>query len=157
MSYSDYIARIDADDDYLRSAAEFGRGIRILRQDTWEMIITFILSQQNNIPRIKGLIRTLSERYGRRRETPDKRVYYTFPEAEALSKATELYGAPDTYPGLSNRLFSEDFQTALSSGTMGEWYEEWEAGSESMFTLSVHIIDAQTSTLVLDYSLKRPL
>ena len=89
VSYSDYIARIDADDDYLRSAAEFGRGIRILRQDTWEMIITFILSQQNNIPRIKGLIRTLSERYGRRRETPDKRVYYTFPEAEALSKASE--------------------------------------------------------------------
>ena len=89
VSYSDYIARIDADDDYLRSAAEFGRGIRILRQDTWEMIITFILSQQNNIPRIKGLIRTLSERYGRRKETPDKRVYYTFPEAEALSKATE--------------------------------------------------------------------
>ena len=35
VSYSDYIARIDADDDYLRSAAEFGRGIRILRQDTW--------------------------------------------------------------------------------------------------------------------------
>ena len=89
VSYSDYIARIDADDDYLRSAAEFGRGIRILRQDTWEMIITFILSQQNNIPRIKGLIRTLSERYGRRKETPDKSVYYTFPEAEALSKATE--------------------------------------------------------------------
>lgn len=89
VSYSDYIARIDADDDYLRSAAEFGRGIRILRQDTWEMIITFILSQQNNIPRIKGLIRTLSERYGRRKETPDKRVYYTFPEAEALSKASE--------------------------------------------------------------------
>ena len=89
VSYSDYIARIDADDDYLRSAAEFGRGIRILRQDTWEMIITFILSQQNNIPRIKGLIRTLSERYGRRKETQDKRVYYTFPEAEALSKATE--------------------------------------------------------------------
>ena len=89
VSYSDYIARIDADDDYLRSAAEFGRGIRILRQDTWEMIITFILSQQNNIPRIKGLIRTLSERYGRRKEAPDKSVYYTFPEAEALSKATE--------------------------------------------------------------------
>ena len=33
------------------------------------MIVTFILSQQNNIPRIKGLIRTLGERYGERRET----------------------------------------------------------------------------------------
>ena len=47
VSYSDYIAQIDGQDDYLKSAAEFGSGIRILRQDTWEMIITFILSQQN--------------------------------------------------------------------------------------------------------------
>ncbi|MDM8211803.1 DNA-3-methyladenine glycosylase family protein [Mediterraneibacter glycyrrhizinilyticus] len=89
VSYSDYIAQIDGQDDYLKSAAEFGSGIRILRQDTWEMIITFILSQQNNIPRIKGLIRTLSERYGKRRETPDGGVYYTFPGAEELSQATE--------------------------------------------------------------------
>ena len=89
VSYSDYIDQIDAQDDYLKSAAAFGSGIRILRQDTWEMIITFILSQQNNIPRIKGLIRTLSERYGKRRETPDGKVYYTFPGAEELSQATE--------------------------------------------------------------------
>ena len=79
VSYSDYIDQIDEQDDYLKSAAEFGSGIRILRQDTWEMIITFILSQQNNIPRIKGLIRALSERYGKRRETPDGGTYYTFP------------------------------------------------------------------------------
>lgn len=89
VSYSDYIDQIDRDDDYLTGAAAFGSGIRILRQDTWEMIITFILSQQNNIPRIKGLIRTLSERYGKRRETPDGRMYYTFPRAEELSQATE--------------------------------------------------------------------
>ena len=88
-SYSDYIARIDRQDDYLKSAAEFGSGIRILRQDTWEMIITFILSQQNNIPRIKGLIRTLCEKYGERRETQDGRAYDTFPRAEELAQATE--------------------------------------------------------------------
>lgn len=45
-------------------AAEFGRGIRILRQDPWEMVITFILSGNNNIPRIKGSIEALSERFG---------------------------------------------------------------------------------------------
>ena len=88
-SYEDYIDRIDEADSYLKAAAEFGRGIRILRQDTWEMIVTFILSQQNNIPRIKGLIRALSERYGERRMTPDGGVYYTFPDAGALSRASE--------------------------------------------------------------------
>ena len=89
VSYSDYIGQIDEQDDYLKSAAEFGSGIRILRQDTWEMIITFILSQQNNIPRIKGLIRALSERYGKKCETPEGRAYYAFPCAEELSRAAE--------------------------------------------------------------------
>ena len=89
VSYSDYIGQIDEQDDYLKSAAVFGGGIRILRQDTWEMIITFILSQQNNIPRIKGLIRALSERYGKKCETPEGRAYYAFPCAEELSRAAE--------------------------------------------------------------------
>ena len=89
VSYSDYIGQIDEQDDYLKNAAAFGGGIRILRQDTWEMIITFILSQQNNIPRIKGLIRALSERYGKKCETPEGRAYYAFPCAEELSRAAE--------------------------------------------------------------------
>ena len=59
-SYEEYLAGIDPKDEYLRTAAWFGSGIRILRQDVWEMIITFILSQQNNIPRIKGLIQAVS-------------------------------------------------------------------------------------------------
>ena len=53
------------------------------------MIITFILSQQNNIPRIKGLIRALSERYGKRKVTDEGRVYYTFPGVESLAAASE--------------------------------------------------------------------
>lgn len=87
--YGTYLSRIDQGDDYLRRAAEFGSGIRILCQDVWEMIITFIVSQQNNISRIKGLIRTLGEQYGEKRETPDGKVYYTFPGAESLAHATE--------------------------------------------------------------------
>ena len=47
-SYSGYIGKIDGQDAYLKEAAAFGSGIRILRQDIWEMIVTFILSQQNN-------------------------------------------------------------------------------------------------------------
>lgn len=87
--YGDHIARIADEDEYLKEAARFGSGIRILRQDIWEMIITFILSQQNNIPRIKGLIRSLSERYGKRKETPEGRVFYTFPDVESLARAKE--------------------------------------------------------------------
>ena len=61
--YADYLSLIK-DDEYLKRAAGFGSGIRILQQDLWEMIVTFILSQQSNIPRIKSMIQRISEWYG---------------------------------------------------------------------------------------------
>lgn len=88
-SYEMFQSLIDTEDVYLKKAAEFGRGIRILRQDTWEMIITFIISQQNNIPRIKNLINTLCREYGETEKFPDGKEYHAFPEPSALAKASE--------------------------------------------------------------------
>ena len=59
-------------DDYLSRAAAFGSGIRILNQDLWEMIITFIISQQKTIPAIRALVEALSERYGTRYKIPSE-------------------------------------------------------------------------------------
>ena len=47
---------MEGNDNFLKTAYEFGNGIRILRQDLWEVIISFIISQNNNIPRIKKSI-----------------------------------------------------------------------------------------------------
>ena len=59
-SYSDIRSRIDKKkDSYLFAASEYGRGIRILRQDPWEMLISFIISQRKNIPAIKASIEKL--------------------------------------------------------------------------------------------------
>lgn len=52
------------DDRFLREAAEYGRGIRILRQDPWEMLITFILSQRKSIPAIRAAVEALCKTYG---------------------------------------------------------------------------------------------
>ena len=49
---------MESNDDFLKAAYQFGSGIRILRQDLWEVIISFIISQNNNIPRIKKSIRS---------------------------------------------------------------------------------------------------
>lgn len=49
---------------YLHEAEKAARGIRILKQDLWEVILSFIISQNNNIPRIKGNIEKLCERFG---------------------------------------------------------------------------------------------
>lgn len=62
--YGKIINMIDPKDDYLVKAASYGSGIRILRQDLWEMIISFIVSQQNNIVRIRKCIENLCEKYG---------------------------------------------------------------------------------------------
>lgn len=74
-------------DDYLKQSIEFGNGIRILNQDLWETIISFIISANNNIPRIKGIIERISKKYGKKIEWSGKE-YYTFPTCEQLSDAT---------------------------------------------------------------------
>ena len=51
-------------DDNLKKSIEYGEGIRILNQDLWETIISFIISANNNIPRIKKIIDRISENYG---------------------------------------------------------------------------------------------
>ena len=62
--YQAVIASIDRENTYLKAAAMSGTGIRILRQDPWEMIITFVISQQKTIPNIRQLVEALSSRYG---------------------------------------------------------------------------------------------
>ena len=80
---------IDGQDTYLKEAAEKGWGIRILRQDLWEMIVSFLISQQNHIPRIRRCIRNICERYGEKKTAPNGVVYYGFPSPQALSQASE--------------------------------------------------------------------
>ena len=74
-------------DDNMRKSIEYGKGIRILNQDLWETIISFIISANNNIPRIKGIIERLSEKYGEKIEW-DGKNYYTFPKPEQLKNVT---------------------------------------------------------------------
>lgn len=74
-------------DEYLKTSVEYGEGIRILNQDLWETIISFIISANNNIPRIKGIIERLSQKYGNEIEWNGQK-YYTFPVAEQLKDVT---------------------------------------------------------------------
>lgn len=74
-------------DDNLKNSINYGYGIRILKQDLWETIISFIISANNNIPRIKGIIERISKKYGKTIIWNNKE-YYIFPSEEELSKAT---------------------------------------------------------------------
>ena len=102
--YGKYRNTVSEQDIYLSEATAFGSGIRILHQDVWEMVISFIISQQNNIKRIRKCIETLCERYGEKMYVIDGadagkeadvkneerfKVYYTFPDVQSLAGASE--------------------------------------------------------------------
>lgn len=76
-------------DPKLQDAIEFGKGIRIMHQDMWEVIASFIISQNNNIPRIKGCIEALCEKFGEEIGDFYGKVRYMFPEASVIANCTE--------------------------------------------------------------------
>lgn len=78
------LAKIDIN---MKNSIKYGTGIRILNQDLWETIISFIISANNNIPRIKGIIERLSKTYGKKIVWNSKE-YYTFPTPEELKNVT---------------------------------------------------------------------
>lgn len=76
-------------DPVMRRAIEQGGGIRILRQDLWETILSFIISQNNHIPRIKGCIEKLAELFGQPVGTYEGRVWHDLPGPEVLASLSE--------------------------------------------------------------------
>lgn len=74
-------------DDFLKQSVEYGKGIRILKQDLWETIISFIISANNNIPRIKGIIERISKKYGKK-IIFDGKEYFCFPNMDELKNAS---------------------------------------------------------------------
>ena len=87
ISYSDIRARIDkTKDEYLYNASEYGKGIRILRQDPWEMLISFIISQRKNIPAIKASIEKLCALAGNEIDEGEEfGKIYSFPTPEKIA------------------------------------------------------------------------
>lgn len=92
----DEIKRELSKDPILAEAIKFGEGIRILNQEPFEMVISFIISANNQIPRIKKSIELISEHYGNVTEGRfscdiegkfSRGNFFSFPTAESLSKA----------------------------------------------------------------------
>ena len=86
-NYEEIKEKLSKIDDNVKTSIEYGKGIRILNQDLWEMIISYIISANNNIPRIKGIIERLSKAYGDEIEWNGEK-YYTFPTPEQLKDVT---------------------------------------------------------------------
>lgn len=114
----------------LSEAADAAEGIRILRQDPWETLFSFIISQNNNIPRIRKIIRTISAEYGKNLAeglaecpkckglTPSPEVCsacgccYTFPTPEAVLARPE--GLLSSRPGFRYKYLIDAAEKVLS-------------------------------------------
>lgn len=82
-------------DEVLKKAADYGYGIRILKQDFWETVVSFIISQNNNIPRIKGCIESICRSFGEPLGEYNGREYFAIPTPEVMASLTveDLGGA----------------------------------------------------------------
>lgn len=85
--YDEIKEQLSKIDENVKTSIEYGKGIRILNQDLWEMIISYIISANNNIPRIKGIIERLSKAYGKEIDWNGEK-YYSFPTARELKDVT---------------------------------------------------------------------
>ena len=83
VDYDTFSINIPKEDIFLNKALEYSRGIRILKQDKWEMLISFIISQRKSIPAIKSSIEKLCEKYGKKL----KNGKYAFPTPSELANA----------------------------------------------------------------------
>ena len=115
-------------DEYLEKATEFGTGIRLLQQDGWEMLISFIISANNRIPMIQRAINNLSERYGKFIGEYKGKKYYAFPTPEQL-KEVSLEEIKETGASFRSKYIVDTISkvnAALDAKNNGELTEELE-------------------------------
>lgn len=125
--YGRIVNSINPRDEYLVAAGAAAQGIRILRQDPWEAMASFIISQRNNIPRIKKTIERICEKWGE--PIPYKgSVVYTFPRPEVLEnvdpveledtgayyRAEYLISAAKNHSGRADAWAAKDHQEAYN-------------------------------------------
>lgn len=86
--------KLSAEDQIMQAASEYGYGIRILRQDFWETVVSFIISQNNNIPRIKGCIESICEKFGEHAGEYGGKAFFSIPSSSTLASLSSEDLAP---------------------------------------------------------------
>ena len=117
--------------DFVRKAMDCGRGIRILRQDPWEMLVTFIISQRKSIPAISKSVEALALKYGHPIRT-DHETVYSFPTPEEMASASEEellecglgYRAPYVYDAVQKVLSGSLDLDAVADYSDEELFQE---------------------------------
>lgn len=138
-------------DETIKKAISFGGGIRILRQDFFECLISFIISQQNNIPRIRKAVEGFCRLFGTPIDTPEG-VFYTFPDPEEVAHIT----AKDLEPlklGYRAPYIEGAIKDVLSGRINGEELEKMPYDEAKKMLLTVKGIGNKVADCILLFSL----
>lgn len=143
--YSRFIKAVQGD-SFLEKAAEYGSGIRILRQEPFETILSFMLSSANNIPRIKSLVEKLCESYGTEfvpiRNSSES--WHNFPALSQLQKVKL-----DDLKALGMGFRADNIYKFITDlNTYPDTYEEYERLYSLNYILNhPHLTDKETEKL----------
>lgn len=137
-----------SDDPFLQKAIMAGGGIRILRQDLWEMVVTFVISQRNNIPRIRKAVDILCQTFGTFLGEIDGQKFYSFPTPE------QLRGQDISVASLGYR---EGYIKELAEFDTGIWQEIPQQNDEVAYgtLLSMRGIGEKVANCIMLFGLHR--
>ncbi len=139
-----------ADRELLEKAALVSQGMRILRQDFWEALISFIISQNNNIPRIKKNVQTICEKFGERISDS----LYAFPTPEALLFAGKT-GLDECRLGFRTKYILDAAEKIVSGEICEEELFEKSTEEAKQTLKTIHGVGEKVASCVLLYGLGR--
>lgn len=140
-------------DEKLRPCIEAGRGIRILRQELWETIVSFIISANNNIPRIKKIINALCEQFGEKIEF-DGKIFFGFPSAEVLA-APEISDLKEIRAGFRDKYILDAAKRVASGKTDLDAIAKMNDRDAKVELMKIKGVGSKVADCVLLFSLGR--
>ena len=146
-----YIKKVlTKDDEIMQSAIEFGGGIRILKQEPFECLISFVISQNNRIPKIKQVIKNLSHRYGDKLDDDS----YAFPTVEQLIDISEAE-LTESKTGFRAKYIRDAVAKVYTSEINFKSFENMETDEVRKKLISIFGVGPKVSDCVLLFSLNR--
>ena len=142
-----------SNDSVLNTAIPYGDGIRILKQDLWETIVSFIISASNNIPRIKKIVELLCYNFGNKFEYSGK-TFYTFPDYYTVSSLS-LDDLSVIRAGFRDKYIKAAAERFISGEVSEETFKNLNTKEAKKLLMSFYGIGSKVSDCILFFGLSR--
>lgn len=138
--------------ELMEKAVEYGNGIRILKQEFFETLMSFIISQRSSIPKIKSCVKKLCKKYGRKIDVEGE--FFTFPTAEELKAVTEAEFR-ELGVGYRAPYLVRCVQSVLNGSVSGEMLEALETAVAREKLMALHGVGDKVCDCVMLFSLAK--